>query len=73
MSATSRGPTLDSVSERGERGVQRGARPHRGVVLGRIGLVLAAGIDRLALGGDQLGIDLRLVGRQLLRQRLEAG
>src|ERR1051326_659092 len=60
-------------SERGECGVQRGARPHRGRYLGVVGLIVAADVDRLALGGDQLGIDLGLVLAERLGQRFEAG
>src|SRR5882672_4361689 len=51
----------EAALERGDRGVQRGARPHRGRRLGGIGQVVTADVDRLALRADQLAIDLRLV------------
>src|SRR5262249_10524428 len=63
----------DSVSERGERGVQRGARPHRGGRLGEIRQVVPAHVDRLALCADQLAVDLGFVLAERLGQRLEAG
>src|SRR5215510_9498001 len=63
----------DSVSERGERGVQRGARPHRGGRLGGVRQVVPAYVDRLALCADQLAIDLGFVLAERLGQRFEAG
>src|SRR5437868_14082053 len=63
----------DSASECGERGVQRGARPHRGRCLGKIGQVVTADVDRLALRADQLAIDLGLVLGARFGQRFEAG
>ena len=62
-----------AASERGDRGVQRGARPHRGRCLGIIGQIVTADVDRLALRADQFGIDLGLVLGERLGQRLEAG
>src|SRR2546430_7890314 len=59
----------DSVSERGERGVQRGARAHRGGRLGGIGQVVPAQVDRLALCADQLAIDLGFVLAERFGQR----
>src|SRR5206468_10110027 len=55
------------------RGVQRGARPHRGRRLGGIGQVVPAHVDRLALCADQLAIDLGLALAERLGQRFEAG
>src|ERR1044072_797485 len=62
-----------TASERGERGVQRGARPHRGGRLGGTGQVVTVRVNRLALRADQLAIDLALVPGERLGQRLEAG
>src|SRR5690242_6137193 len=62
-----------SMRESVERGVQGRARPHPCRCLGLVGQIIAAGIHRLTLRGDQLGIDLGLVGLQGLRHRLEAG
>src|SRR5580692_9978509 len=62
-----------SASERGERGVLRGARPHRGRCLGGIGQVVTADVDRMALRADQFAIDLGLVFGERLGQRFEAG
>src|SRR5262252_11173696 len=79
MSASSAGQGLLGTaapycaSERGNRGVQRSARPHRGRGLCVIGPVVAAHLDRLALRADQFAIDLRLVLAERLGQRLEAG
>src|SRR5262245_11615303 len=61
-----------SALEGGERGVQGGARPHRRRRLGGIGIVVTSGVDRLALRGDELGVDLRLVPGERLGQRFEA-
>ena len=44
-------------SERGEGGVERGARAHHGVGLGLVDVVVAADVGRLALYGEQLGRD----------------
>src|SRR5215467_10989212 len=63
----------DSVSERGERDVQRGARPHRGRRLGGIGQVVTVDVDRLALRANEFAIDLGLVSGERLGQRFEAG
>src|ERR1017187_2150598 len=63
----------NAASERGDRGVQRRTRPHRRRYLGRIGQVVTAYVHRLALRGDQFGIDPGLVGRERLGQLLEAG
>src|SRR5580692_7826058 len=63
----------ETALERGDRGIQRGARPHRGRRLGVIGQVVAADVDWLALGADQLAIDLRLVPAERLGQRFETG
>src|SRR5262245_53266187 len=68
-----RPPPPNSASESSERGVQRRARPHRRRRLGGIGLVITSDVDRLALRGDQLGVDLGLVLGECLGQRLEAG
>src|SRR4051812_46157906 len=68
----SRAGPPNAVSKRGERGVQRRTRPHCRRRLGRIGQVITARIYRLALRGDQFGIDLGLVGRERLGQLLEA-
>src|SRR3954468_2663863 len=80
MPATSAGMTEcvwfvapNSASERGDRGVQRSARPHRGRRLGVIGQVVTAHVDRLALRADQLAIDLGLVLAERLGQRFETG
>src|SRR5579871_1623896 len=48
-------------SERRNRGVERGARPHRGRRFGIIGQVVTADVDALALRADQLAIDLGFV------------
>src|SRR5215471_15366487 len=56
-----------AASKLGERLVQGRTRPHRCRCLGLIGQIVAAGIHRLTLRGDQLGIDLGLVGLQRLR------
>jgi hypothetical protein len=63
----------DAASKSSERRVQRLHSAASRRRLGLIGQIIAAGIHRLALRGDQLGIDLGLVGRQRLRQRFEAG
>src|SRR5580700_18315 len=63
----------DCALQRGERGVQRGARPHRGRGLGRIRQVVTADINRLALCANQLSVDLGFILRERLGQRLEAG
>src|SRR5207302_10453998 len=63
----------DTTSESGEGSVQRRTRPHRRRCLSLIGQIIAASIHRLTLRGDQLSINLGLVGRQRLRQRFEAG
>src|ERR1700740_2669489 len=60
-------------SERGERGVQRGARPHRGRRLGGIGQVVTARVDRLGFRGGPVRIYLWLVSGERLGQRFEAG
>src|SRR5690349_18169103 len=80
MSSSSSGPWSRKrplcrtwASERGERGIQGGARPHRGRRLGGIGQVVTADIVRFALGADQLAIDLGLVLAERLGQRFEAG
>jgi Uma2 family endonuclease len=62
----------NAASERGDRGVQRRTRPHRRRYLDRIGQIVTADVHRLALRGDQFGIDLRLVGRERLGQLPEA-
>ena len=49
-----------------------GARAHRRRRLRRVRPVVAADVDRLALRRDQLGVDLRLVLGELLRDRREA-
>src|SRR5580704_3555767 len=62
-----------SASERGDGGVQRGARPHGGRRLGGIGQVVPAYVDRLALRADQFAIDLGFVLAERLGQWFEAG
>src|SRR5580704_19404642 len=62
-----------AASERGDCGVQRSTRPHRGRGLGWIGQVVTADVDRFALRADQLGIDLGFVLAERLGQRFEAG
>src|SRR2546429_9430399 len=42
------------------RCVQRGTRPHRSRSLGIVRQVITARIHRLALGGEQFGVDLGL-------------
>ena len=56
-----------------QRGIQRRARTHDRLGLLRIGLVVAADIDRLALNHLQFSDDLSLVGGQGLGQLGEAG
>ena len=65
-------PLPDFASERGERGVQRGARPHRGRRLGGIGQIVAADVDRLALCLGEFGHDDVFVLGQRIGQRGEA-
>ena len=63
----------NAASERGERGVQCRAGPHRGRCLRGIWQVVTAEIHRLALRGDQFGIDFGLGRLQRRGQRFEAG
>src|SRR5580704_16980374 len=69
----SRASPPGSASERGKRGVQRRTRPHRRRYFGRIGQVETAGVHWFALGCDQFGVDLGLVGRECLGKLLEPG
>src|ERR1700733_6255276 len=55
--------TPDAASKSSECRVQRRTRPHPCRCLGPIGQIVTASIHRLTLRGDQLGIDLCLVGR----------